>query len=120
MAKAKKRVSARKKSLKHGKASTKPARKMAAKRATPKKVKSKIQRAGMSANAAKKKRPPETAKRRQVAEVPVKTAIIDAIEEPAPGVVAVMEYESVQTATSILPGGEPERGEGIGPAVTST
>jgi hypothetical protein len=56
---------------------------------------------------------------RQVAEVPVKTTIIDAIEEPAPGAVAVTEYE-VRTATSILPGAEPERGEGIGPAGTST
>jgi len=66
MAKAtKKRVAARKKSLKRGKASTKPARKMAAKHATPKKAKSKIQRAGMSAKkpAAKKKRPPEIAER---------------------------------------------------------
>ena len=45
MAKAtKKRVAARKKSLKRGKASTKPARKMAAKHAIPKKAKSKIQR----------------------------------------------------------------------------
>jgi hypothetical protein len=123
MAKAtKKRVAARKKSLKRGKASTKPARKMAAKHATPKKAKSKIQRAGMSAKkpAAKKKRPPETAERRQVAEVPVKTTIINAIEEPVPGVVAVTEYESVQTGTSILPGGERESGEGIGPAGTST
>jgi hypothetical protein len=96
MAKAKKRVAARKKSLKRGKASAKPARKIAAKHA--KKAKSKVQRAGTSAkkSAAKKKRPPETAERRQVAEVPV------------------------ETATSILPGGEPERGEGIGPAGTST
>ena len=36
MAKAKKRVAARKKSSKRGKANTKPARKMAAKQATPK------------------------------------------------------------------------------------
>jgi hypothetical protein len=123
MAKAtKKRVAARKKSLKRGKASTKPARKMAAKHATPKKAKSKIQRAGMSAKkpAAKKKRPPETAERRQVAEVPVKTTTINAIEEPVLGVVAVTEDESVQTGTSILLGGERESGEGIGPAGTST
>jgi|SRR2546429_666866 hypothetical protein len=102
MAKAKKRVAARKKSPKRGKASAKPARKMAAKHATPKKAKSKVQRAGMSAKkpAAKKRRPPETAERRQVAEMPVET--------------------TVRTATSILPGGEPERGEGIGPAGTST
>jgi hypothetical protein len=122
MAKAKKRVAARKKSSKRGKANAKPARKMAAKHATPKKAKSKVQRAGMSAKkpAAKKKRPPEIAERKQVAEMPVETTIIDVIEEPAPGVVAVTEYESVRTATSALPGGKPERGEGIGPAGTST
>ena len=122
MAKAKKRVAARKKSSKRGKASAKPARKMAAKHATPKKAKSKVQRVGMSANkpAAKKKRPPETAERRQAVEMPVETTIIDVIEEPAPGVVAVTEYESVRTATSISAGDEPEGGEGIGPAATST
>jgi hypothetical protein len=118
MAKAKKRVAARRKSSKRGKASAKPARKMAAKHATPKKAKSKVQRVGMSAKkpAAKRKRPPETAERREVTE----TTITDVIEEPAPGVVAVTEYETVRTATSISPGGEPERGEGIGPAGTST
>jgi hypothetical protein len=52
--------------------------------------------------------------------VPVKTTTINAIEEPVPGVVAVTEYESVQTGTSILLGGERESGEGIGPAGTST
>ena len=123
MAKAKKRVAVRKKS-KRGKASAKPARKRAAKRATPKKTKSKVQRAGMSTkkSPAKKKRPRETMERRPVAEVPVttvETTIIDVIEEPAPGVVAVTEYESVQTATSIPAGSEPERGEGIGLAGTS-
>jgi hypothetical protein len=120
MAKAKKRVAARKKSSKRGKASAKPMRKMAAKRATPKKAKSKVQRAGMSAkkSAAKKKRPPDTAERRPVAETLVETTIIDVIEEPAPGVVAVTEYESVRTAISA--GDEPEGGEGIDPAGTST
>ena len=125
MAKAKKRVAARKKSSKRGKASAKPARKMTAKRTRPKKTKTKVQRAGMSAkkSPAKKKRPPETMERRPVAEMPVETTvettIIDVIDEPAPGVVAVTEYESVQTATSIPTGSEPERGEGIGPAGTS-
>jgi len=124
MAKAKKRVAVRKKSSKRGKASTKPARKMATKHPTLKKTKSKVQRAGMSTkkSPAKKKRPPETMERRPVAEVPVttvETTIIDVIEEPAPGVVAVTEYESVQTATSIPAGSEPERGEGIGLAGTS-
>jgi hypothetical protein len=118
MAKAKKRVAARKKSSKRGKASVRPARKMAAKHATPKKAMSKIRRAGMSATepVAKKKRPPETAGRRQVMEMPVKTTI----EQPAPGAVVVTEYESVRTATSISPGGEPQRGKGTGPAGTST
>jgi hypothetical protein len=45
---------------------------------------------------------------------------IDVIEEPAPGVLAVTEYESVRTATFISADSEPERGEGIGPAGTST
>jgi hypothetical protein len=123
MAKAK-RVAVRKKSSKRRKASTKPARKMATKHPTPKKAKSKVQRVGMSTkkSRAKKKRPPETMERRPVAEVPVttvETTIIDVIEEPAPGVVAVTEYESVQTATSIPAGSEPERGEGIGLAGAS-
>src|SRR5262249_60312468 len=110
------------KSTKRDKASAKRTRGMAAKHATPKKAKSKVQRTGRSAKkpVAMKKRPPDTAQRRQVAKAPVETTIIDAIEEPVPSVVAVTQYESVPTATSILPGGEPERGEGIGPAGTST
>ena len=122
MAKAKKRVAARKKSSKRGNVSAKPARKMAAKRATPKKAKSKVRRAGMSATklVAKKKRPPERAERRQVMEMPVETTMVDVIEEPAPRVAVATEYDSVRTATSISPGGEPQRGEGTGPAGTST
>jgi len=46
MAKAKKRVATRKKSSKRGKASSKPARKKAAKRTTPKQARSKVRRAG--------------------------------------------------------------------------
>ena len=122
MAKSKKRIALRKKSSKRGKASAKPARKLA-KNATTKKAKSKVQRArvGTKKSPAKKKRPRETMERRP-AEVPVttvETTIIDVIEEPAPGVVAVTEYESVQTATSIPAGSEPERAEGIGLAGTS-
>jgi hypothetical protein len=49
MAKAKKRVATRKKSSKRGNAGAKLGRKMAAKHAKPKKAKSKVQRAGMSA-----------------------------------------------------------------------
>ena len=77
MAKAKKRVATRKKSSKRGKAGAKLGRKMAAKHAKPKKAKSKVQRAGMSAKkrAAKKQRPPEA----------VETTQIDVIEEAAPG-----------------------------------
>ena len=52
-------------------------------------------------------------------ETTVETTIIEVIEEPALGVVAVTEYESVQTATSIPTGSELERGEGIGLAGTS-
>ena len=75
MAKAKKRVAARKKSSKRGKAGAKGARKMAAKHANPKKAKSKVQRAGMSAKkrAAKKQRQPEA----------VETTKIDVIDEAA-------------------------------------
>jgi len=120
MAKAKKRVVARKKSSKRGKASAKPARKKAAKRTTPNKAKSKVRRAGTSAPkpTAKKKQPSKIVARkapRKVVEVPVETTIIDVIEEPVPGVVVVTEYESVRTATPISPGRLPKRGEGTDP-----
>jgi len=110
MAKAKKRAAAR---SKRGKASAKPARKKAAKHATLKK--SKAQRAGMSAkkSAARKKRTREAVEARPVAEMPVETPIIDAIEETAPLAVAVTEYQSVQTAISSSTGGELEEGEGL-------
>ena len=113
MAKAKKRAAARKKSSKRGKASAKPARKKAAKHATLKK--SKAQRVGMSAkkSAARKKRTREAVEARPVAEMPVETPIIDAIEETAPLAVAVTEYQSVQTAISSSTGGELEEGGGL-------
>ena len=113
MAKAKKRAATRKKASKRGKASAKPARKKAAKHATLKK--SKAQRAGMSAkkSAARKKRTREAVEARPVAEMPVETPIIDAIEETAPLAVAVTEYQSVQTAISSSTGGELEEGEGL-------
>ena len=111
MAKAKKRVATRKKSSKRGKAGAKLGRKMAAKHAKPKKAKSKVQRAGMSAKkrAAKKQRQPEA----------VETTKIDVIDEAASGVISVKEYDSVRTATSIAPGIDPERSEGVGPAGAS-
>lgn len=114
MAKAKKRVAARKKSSKRGKASAKPARKKVAKRAAPKKSKSKVRRASATKPVAKKKRPPKTAARRaptQVLEVPFETTVIDVIEEPVPGVVVVTEYESVRTGTPISPDREPGSGQ---------
>ena len=120
MAKAKKRVATRKKSSKRGKASAKPTRKAAAKRTTPKAAKSKVRPAGSGAPkpAVKKKRPPKTAARkaprkapRQVV-VPVEDTIIDVIEEPAPSVVVVTEYESIRTGTPISSGREPKRGVG--------
>jgi len=124
MAKAKKRVATRKKSSKRGKESAKRVRK-AAKNATLKKAKSKVQRArmGTKKSPVKTKRLPETMERRPVAEVPVstvETTIIDVIEQPSPDVVAVTEYESVETTTYIPAAGEPESGEGAGPAGTSS
>jgi hypothetical protein len=116
MAKAKKRIAARKKSSKRGKTSAKPMRKKMAKRAAPKKSKSKVRRAKMSAP--KKKRSPKTAVRKaptQVLEAPVETTIIDPIEKPVPGVVVVAEYESVRTATPIAPDGESGSGQGTSP-----
>jgi hypothetical protein len=44
--------------------------------------------------------------------VPVEDTIIDVIEEPAPGVVVVTEYESIRTGTPISSGREPKRGVG--------
>jgi hypothetical protein len=100
MAKAKKRVAARKRSSKRGKASVKPTRKKAAKRATPKKAKSKVRRAGKSTPklAGGEKRVPEVAETR-VAEMAVETTttVIDVIEEPGrPDVVVVEEREIVE------------------------
>jgi hypothetical protein len=120
MAKAKKRVAARKKSSKRGKANAKPARKLAAKQATSRKAKSKVKRTAVSAKkpAAKKKRPPEPVKTMQVAAMPIETTPMAVIDEP-PGVVAVTEYESVQIPTSISTDVQPERGEDISPAGTS-
>ena len=99
MAKAKKRVAARKKSSKRGKASVKPTRKKAAKRATPKKAKSKVRRASKSTPklAGGEKRVPEVAETR-VAEMAVETTtVIDVIEEPGrPDVVVIEEREIVE------------------------
>jgi len=121
MAKAKKRIVARKKSSKRGKASAKPARRKAAKRTTPKKAKSKVRRAirGAAKPMAKKQRPSKMAARkasrkpvRQVVEVPVEDTIIDVIEEPVPGVVVVTEYETIRTVAPVSSRPEPNRAVG--------
>jgi hypothetical protein len=117
MAKAKKRVATRKKSSKRGKASAKPARRKAAKRTMPKQAKSKVRGAAKpmsnkqrQSKIAARKAPRQMA--RQVLEAPVEDTIIDVIEEPAPGVVVVTEYETIRTATPISSSPEPKRGVG--------
>jgi len=85
MAKARKRIATRKKASKRLKVSTKPARKKAAKRASPKKRRPKI---------AAKMAPKKAARRG----VPViEDTIVDVIDEPAPGVIRVTEYEAIRT-----------------------
>ena len=87
MAKAKKRVTTRKKASKRRKASAKPARKKTGKRAT------------------QKKRIPKTFAKTVLGKtlrygVPViEDTIIDVIDQPSPGVVRVTEYETVRTTT---------------------
>jgi hypothetical protein len=130
MAKAKKRVAARKNAVKRATpkkaksksqrastSTTKTPSKKVANRATPKKTKSKVQPAATSAKtpATKKKRTSKTAARKApktVAEVLVETTVLDVIEEPSPGVFVVSEYEFVQTKPTNSPGGEPEGDEG--------
>jgi hypothetical protein len=93
MAKAKKRTATRKKASKRGKASAKPARKKAARYATPKRRPRKI-----TAKTAPRKAPKQ--------KVPVvEDTIIDVIDEPVPGVVRVTEYETISRTT-------PKRGAG--------
>ena len=96
MAKAKKRVTTRKKVSKRGKASAKSSRKKVAKRAT-------LKRRPRKASA--KKAPRKVAKQR----VPViEDTIIDIVDEPVPGVVRVTEYETVRMTTPNRGGPETE------------
>lgn len=95
MAKAKKRIAARKKPAKRAKISAKAARKKAAKRARPKKRPAKT-RAKMT---------PRKAPRKSVAVV--EDTMIDVVDEPVPGVVRVTEYETIRTTTP-KPGVDPE------------
>ena len=98
MAKAKKRLATRKKSSKRGKVSVKKA----AKPMRPKKAKSKVRRTGARAPKpiAKKKRSRKLAAKMAPKKAPiVEDKIIDVIDEPAPGVVRVTEYEAVRIST---------------------
>jgi hypothetical protein len=98
MAKAKTRVPKKK--------SKRPvARKRAAQRAAPKKAKSKVRKTARGArkSTVKKKRSPWVAARKalkkrpvQPATVPVEDTIVDVVDEPAPGVVRVTEYETIR------------------------
>ena len=87
MARAKKSIATRKKTAKRAKTTAKPARKKAAKRATPKKRPAKT-RAKMT---------PRKMPRQSVAVV--EDTVIDAVDEPVPGVVRVTEYETIRTTT---------------------
>ena len=93
MAKAKKRLSTRKKASKRGKARAKPARKKTSKRATPKKRPRKTAA----------KTAPRKASRQGVPVI--EDTIIDVVDEPVAGVVRVTEYETIRTTT-------PKRGTG--------
>ena len=75
-----------------------------AKRAAAKKVRSKPRKTTRSARkvTAKKRPGPKSAARKAVrkrptAELPVEDTIIDVVDEPAPGVVRVTEYEVVRS-----------------------
>ncbi len=125
VAKTRTRVVLRKKRSKRGKGKAKPGRKMVARHAAPKK-----RHAGLRAmkRAGKKKRPLkidlETPKQvttaaANAAEALVRaeeTTVVDVIEEPAPGVVVVTEYESsVRTPPFPSRGGTSRRDKSSGP-----
>jgi hypothetical protein len=103
MAKAKRRVG--KKASKRRKQPATSARKRRAKQAAPKKPRSKVRKAARGARkvAAKKRPGPKSAARKVVrklpppAELPVEDTIVDVVDEPAPGVVRVTEYETIRT-----------------------
>jgi hypothetical protein len=115
MAKRKRRAVAQKKAAaKRGKARArvKSTRRKVAKRAGRKtKAKKQTTRPRAKRTAPKKTGPRPTEPPRQPAGATEEAVIVDIIEEPAPGVVVVTEFESVQTTTPL-----PEGGEGSGPA----
>jgi hypothetical protein len=104
MAKRKKPVAARKPSLKRGNARRKNLRN--AKRPAPKKAKksakktarqvaTKVRRGGITAKAPARKKKQSLAPAPEM-EMPIETTIIDVIEEPAPGVMVITEFESIR------------------------
>jgi hypothetical protein len=98
MAKRKKRVAARKTSPKRGNARRKNLSKKATKRAakkTGRQLATKVRRGGVAAKAPARKKKQGRA---PVPEMPIETTIIDVIEEPAPGVLVITEFEAVSVA----------------------
>ena len=110
------RETAMAKAKKRGKTSANPARKKAIKRTTMKKAKPEIRRA-------RRNPPKRTIRKKLRAKIPtgtptkaevaprLETTIIDVIEEPAPGVVVVTEYETTRTVPPPSPGREPTRSD---------
>jgi hypothetical protein len=104
MAKTKRRTGM--KISKRGKVQAAPKRKKPAKRAATKKLTSKVRKATRSSRkmtAKKRTGAKVTTKsalrkklRNQTAKLPVENTVIDVVDEPAPGVVRVTEYEMVR------------------------
>jgi hypothetical protein len=106
MAKRKQRILARKKmASKSGKARTKAksAPKKAAKRIAAKTKAKKRPKAHVKPAARKRAPTPAVEPPRQLALAPDETVIFDIIEEPAPGVVVVTEFETLRTSTPASP-----------------
>jgi hypothetical protein len=102
-------------------ASAKTRTKKTAKRAGPKtrakkavKAKKQATKARAKRAAFKKAAPRPTEPPRQPVEAPDETVIVDIIEEPVPGVVVVIEFESVRTRRPETLTPRPEGGEGSG------
>jgi hypothetical protein len=115
MAKAKKRVA--RKASKRRKASSGSARRRVTKRVALKKANSKTRKPPRSVRkaAAKKKRTTKTVAKRAPRKLPSQTirvedTIVDVIDEPAPGVTRVTEYETVR-AIAPEPNGDSEADE---------
>ena len=118
MAKTKRRAA--RSSSKRRKARPTPARKEAAKRVAPKKVKSKartVARRTRKPAAVKKRSPKITARKAlrrpsgQTVAVPVEDTVIDVVDEPASGAVRGTEYETVRTIAAEPNGDSETEGE---------